>query len=118
MYRKLATIMAASAFFFTGSALAMSFDSVDKDSNGQISKQEFVQSKLFKRWDNNNDGKLKKGEAAQDFSELTDWDTDDTGYLDDNEFYDGAWSEWDADDNDYLDNDEWDDAGEYGWYDV
>lgn len=118
MYRKARIAAFAVTFCVAGSAYAVTFDSLDQNADDEISKQEFVDSKLFERWDNNDDGKLSEGETAQDWSELKDWDEDDSGYLDDDEFYDNAWSDWDVNDNDYLDDDEWDDASDYGWYDV
>lgn len=118
MQRKITAIAAAVMFGFAGSAFAVTFDSLDKDGDGQVNKEEFVDSGLFSLWDNDNDGKLAEDETAQDWSTISDWDDDDSGYLDEDEFYDNAWSDWDADDDDYLDEDDWDEVDEDGWFDV
>lgn len=119
MYRKLATALAVSTAFIWGSAAAaVPFDSVDKNDNDKISKEELTQSNLFESWDGNNDGKLSEGEAAQHWSKLSDADEDKNGYLNEDEFYIFTWTQFNEDENAHIDNGEWDDAGDAGWFDV
>mgnify|MGYP000088422713 CR=1 FL=1 len=110
----------------SGAAAATTFATADTNGNGKISKDEYYgyvgDVGIYGDWDLNDDGLLDEDEWTDvDYSydyDYDTWDLNDDGYLDDDEVYVGTFDTFDVDDDTYLDNDEWDDAGDEGWFDV
>ena len=121
-------ILASSILFAGGVASAdqtfKSFDSADTNSDGEISKDEFYglvsDAGLYADWDYDNDGFVDENEyndmdLTVDFDEL---DVNDDSYVDSDEFYDGYFTAFDDDEDGYWTGYEWDDAGDAGLFDV
>ncbi len=108
---------------FTGSqAFAGTFDTVDADNNGQLSKSE-LRSHMdsnYSNWDQDENGKLDESEFGEIgiHDDFNSWDADHDNYLDNGEIGDGVFSRFDDDENGHWDGDEWDDAGDAGLWDV
>lgn len=116
-------ILAAALSLSGGVQAAQSFDAVDTDNDGNVSRDEYYDHVrdmgTYSLWDTDGDGFVEEGEFNQlgydtDYST---WDEDNNEYLDAGEFYDGAWGYYDDDDDDYWDNDEWNEADEDGFWD-
>ena len=104
-------------------SLGATFSDYDSNGNGQISRDEFHGSiadlGVYPNWDTNDDGLLDKnefGELGQDW-DYTAWDADADGLVDADEFYDGYYASYDANEDGHWDDGEWDDAGEAGLFD-
>lgn len=116
----------ASAQERTEMSTARSFESVDQDGNGQISKDEFYGTVrdlgIYPNYDRNQDKRLDEAELAvitfdDDFHDGFEWDADGDGFVNEDEFYEGAFTGFDEDESGHWDGDEWDDAGEAGLWD-
>lgn len=109
-------------------AASPTFNTLDSDGNGDISKDEFYGSVgdwgTYSDWDTTGDGLID----ADEFGVLTSswdvdwdydpWDADGDGYLDSGEFYDGIYTTYDLNEDGHWQNGEWDDAGEAGLWDI
>ena len=100
------------------------FNDYDANSDGNLTTDEFYGSVsdwgVYRDWDANDDGLIDENEWNDldwDYT-YTDWDADGDGYLDSGEFYDGVYSTYDADEDGHWSNSEWDDAGEAGLFDM
>ena len=101
-----------------------SFESLDTDGNGKVTKDEYHGSVsdmgVFSDWDSNSDGNLGENEFNEigfdhDFDT---WDANNDSYLDSDEFYDGVFESYDANDDGYWESSEFDDVGDAGLFDV
>lgn len=120
---KRALILGLALAFGTTSAFAASFDTLDSDSNGELSRDEFyggvADLGVYSDWDTSGDGLLDESEfdaIGQDWDYDT-WDVDDNSYIDASEFYDGYYVTYDTTEDGHWDGVEWDDAGEDGLFD-
>lgn len=123
---KLKMIALAAAIAFSGSAMAattLDFDTVDANGDGNLTLDEFYGSAsdagLYSDWDLDNDGLIEENEFDEfgaDWDYDT-WDASGDGYLDSGEFYDGYYATFDANEDGHWDGLEWDDAGESGIFD-
>ncbi|HET6565188.1 MAG TPA: hypothetical protein VFG52_07235 [Xanthomonadales bacterium] len=97
-----------------------SFQDVDSDSSGYISKGEFDsftgRISRFQDWDGNQDGTLdsKEFEAIGLNAGLEDWDVNSDGGVDFFEYHKAAFRQLDHDEDQQLDPVEWLDAGKVG----
>lgn len=116
-------IMLATSLAF-GDVTFESFDTADIDDSGEITKDEFygfiTDAGIYADYDYDDDGFIDENEydaigLEYDFDA---WDVDDDDYLDDDEFYDGYFAAFDEDEDGHWDGLEWDDAGEAGLFDV
>ncbi len=94
----------------SGASVAATFDGMDINGDGNISKAEFAQSGTFSDWDNDNDGRLDAGELAIPWAKIARWDLNGDDYIDEDEFYEGAWTAWNTDRNGHLDEGEYAEA--------
>ncbi|MBZ9567593.1 hypothetical protein [Modicisalibacter tunisiensis] len=108
----------------TSTGAFASFTSQDSDGNGKISRDEFYGSAAdvgtYSDWDLNDDGLLDEnefGELDVDWDYDT-WDANDDDYVDSGEFYDGIYDTYDVNDDGEWDDSEWDDADEDGVFDM
>ncbi|MFC0267244.1 hypothetical protein [Kushneria aurantia] len=111
-------------------AVASSFDTLDSNGDGSVSKDEFYGSigdwGTYSDWDTTGDGLIDEDEfdtAVADWDsdwtyDYDTWDVNGDGYLDSGEFYDGIYTTWDANEDGHWQNGEWDDAGEAGVWDT
>lgn len=90
----------------SGASLAATFDGMDLDGDGTISKEEFAESGTFADWDNDNDGRLDSNELAIPWEEIQHWDRNSDGYIDESEFHESAWKAWDNNQDGQLDEEE------------
>lgn len=94
------------------SADAIPFDELDANGDGAVSKEEFVESRLFQRWDNDDDGRIAADELNSDLALLTAWDRDGSQALDQEEFAAGVWDQVDLNRDERVAPEEYrDDAG-------
>lgn len=102
------------------------FESVDADGNGEISKDEFYGTVrdigIYPAYDANSDNRLDETELVvitfdDDFVDEFEWDADQDGFVNEDEFFDGVFTGFDKDESGHWDGDEWDDAGEAGLWD-
>lgn len=91
---------------FSGASFAATFDGIDINGDGDISKSELVQSGTFADWDNDNDGRLDANELAIPWAEIRHWDLNSDGYVDEDEFYSSAWNEWDRNGDGHIEEGE------------
>lgn len=97
-----------------------SFQDVDSDSNGYISKAEFDsftgRISRFQDWDESQDGTLdsEEFEAIGLNTGLEDWDINSDGGVDFFEYHKAAFRQLDHDEDHQLDQVEWLDAGKVG----
>lgn len=117
-------ILLTGGFALAGDAKGISFESMDTNQNGEISKDEYYGSiadmGTYSDFDWNSNGLIEENEFGDidvdgDFDT---WDANNDTYLDSGEFYDGVFDTYDADNNDVWDDNEWDDAGDAGIFDV
>lgn len=116
----LATAVSLAASF----ALAeTSFESLDADSDGSVSKDEYYglvsDAGVFADWDADSDGLIDENEFEgigldDDYAS---WDMDGNDYVDSGEFYDSYFGYYDRDEDSHWNGTEWDDAGETGVFD-
>lgn len=119
------TLLVAALFFAGTLALAQSdFEAMDTDDDGSISKDEFYgyvgDAGIYGDWDLDDNGLIDEnefGEFGLD-EEYDVWDTDRSGWLDSGELYDGIYGYYDEDESGHWDGNEWDDAGDAGFWDV
>lgn len=104
-------------------AFAASFDTLDSDANGELSRDEFyggvADAGIYSNWDTSGDGLIDNTEfdaIGADWDYNT-WDADGNNYVDSGEFYDGYYANYDTTEDGHWDGDEWDDAGEEGFFD-
>lgn len=123
--KKFCLALGVSLALCSASALADgAFSKLDKDGNGQLSKQEFrstaSDSKKFSGYDSNRDGMLGENEWNEaDFDyEWATWDGNSDGFVDADEFNEGTFDYFDENEDGHWDGNEWDDAGDDGWLDV
>lgn len=107
-------LLALPLLLTTAAVQAIPFAELDANADGAISKEEFVNSALFERWDNDNDGQISADELNSDLALLTAWDRDGGGGLDRREFGDGVWSQVDRDADGILQQGEY--ADDAGWF--
>ncbi|MDW5377686.1 hypothetical protein R6258_12210 [Halomonas sp. HP20-15] len=105
-------------------AFAASFESQDANGDGKLSKDEFYSSVsdigTYSDWDLNDDGLIDDNEFGKLNNDWTygEWDANGDNYVDSGEFYDGIFTNFDADENGNWDDGEWDDAGNAGLFDI
>jgi Ca2+-binding EF-hand superfamily protein len=84
---------------------ATSFETVDSDSSGTISKPEYAEavrnSHTYRDWDSDDNSfidaeEFKEAGIAQDFEQ---WDADSDGFLEPTEFYDAVFAAYDKDED-------------------
>ena len=100
------------------------FDDFDSNHDDRITLDEWhggtADLRIFADRDGNDDRRLDANEFDalgydEDFDE---WDANDDDYIDEDEYYDGAFGLFDEDENGHWEGDEWDDAGDRGFWDV
>lgn len=107
---------------------SMSFDQLDANGNGKISRDEFHGTMsdmgVFANFDANNDGRLSENEWNDigweyDYEA---WDVNHDGYVGADEFYDGWYAAYDENGDGVWDESEYgvfyDDADEWGIFDI
>ncbi|MES1938084.1 hypothetical protein [Salinisphaera hydrothermalis] len=87
-----------------GPALAApSFDSLDRNHDGHIKKEElYGQIHDYARWDRNDNGLIERNEFERlpfKKQQFSDWDRNGDGEIDSKEFYDGVFRAYDRDRN-------------------
>lgn len=116
--------LAVAVSLFSASAFAQTtFESLDENGNGSISKDEYYglvsDAGIYPDLDADSDGLIEQNEFEgigldDDYAS---WDLDENHYLDSGEFYDGYFGYYDANEDAHWDGNEWDDAGEAGLLD-
>lgn len=120
---KKASIIAIVMALASSPAFAATFASQDTNGDGEISRDEFYGSVadagIYADLDTNNDGLLDENEfGALGYDwDYDAWDTNEYGFVDSGEFYDGLYASYDANEDGHWDGDDWDDAGEAGLFD-
>jgi hypothetical protein len=103
---------------------ARQFDDFDKNGDNRITLDEWhggsADRGIFADRDRNDDRRLDANEfdALGFDDDFDEWDANDDDYLDDDEYYQGAFDYFDDDENGHWDGDEWDDADDRGFWDV
>jgi hypothetical protein len=96
------------------------FESLDTNSDGSISKDEYYglvsDAGIYPDLDSDSDGLIEENEFEgigldDDYAS---WDLNRDDYVDSREFYDGYFGYYDANEDAHWDGDEWDDADEAG----
>jgi hypothetical protein len=101
-----------------------SFEITDDDNDGRIYKGEFYevfqQADLFDAVDTDANDLVDEEEFGEleVSAVLTEWDADQDGYLRRREFYSGIYDYMDENGDGYLDPHEWDDPTDMGWFGV
>lgn len=126
MQKHIATTGCVALVLFGATVLAQtSFDRVDTDGDGSITKDEYYgmvsDAGIYPDHDRDDDGFVDEDEfnenGLNDHADFDTWDLDNDRFLTSGEFYDGAFANYDVDENGHWDGDEWDDAGEAGLFD-
>ena len=104
------------------------FGDFDKDRDQRIAQEEWlvlsedperniIEEEDWSIFDGDHDGRINEVEWSEDFDSATfgDFDHDEDGFLDDNEFMEGIFFDWDADGDSYLDEDEYTTAHTEMW---
>jgi hypothetical protein len=101
---------------------ATSFETVDSDSSGTISKPEYAEavrnSHTYRYWDSDDNSFINAEEfeeagLAHDFEQ---WDADGDEFLEPTEFYDAVFAAYDKDEDGRWSSGEWDRANEDGFF--
>lgn len=78
-------------------------------------------AQTFQEWDTDTNQELSQDEWTQGFGEtgiFDDWDANDDGMLEEDEFHEGVYSAYDQNDDDILDEDEFADYEEDNFWDL
>lgn len=107
----------------TAPASAASFDDLDTDRDGLLSREEFGvgadATATYDRLDRDQDGLIATDEV-NDLNpdwDYTGWDSNADNYLERQEFYDGYYGAYDANSDGVWVEDEWDNAADDGTFD-
>lgn len=99
------------------------FESMDSDGDGNISKDEYYgvvgDAGIYADLDYDSDGLIDDNEF-EGFGlddDYASWDIDRNNYIDSSEFYDGYFGYYDENEDGHWDDGEWDDADEAGLLD-
>lgn len=126
MQKQLTLVLAALALGFGTASVAAdsSYSDWDDNGDGNITTDEFYGSAsdwgIYSDYDLDNDGLYNEAEWNEfdwDYDYAT-WDTNDDGFIDSGEYYDGVFTTFDANEDGHWDEGEWDDAGEAGVFDL
>ena len=117
-------LLGTGALALAALAQTSQFDDIDHDHDNRITLDEWhggtADRGIFSDRDGNDDLRLDENEfdALGFDDDFDEWDTNGDDYLNDNEYYDGAFNYFDEDEDGHWDGDEWDDAGDRGFWDV
>lgn len=125
MLNKLLIVVATSLLSASVYANEVSFDDMDTNGDGKVTKDEFhgsmADAGTYSNYDTDGDGYLSEDEFSEtnfDDASYGDWDANSDGLLDDNEYYDGSFNYYDENEDGHWQSGEWDDAGDDGFWDV
>jgi hypothetical protein len=103
---------------------AASFEKVDSDASGAISKSEYIEavreSHTYRFWDRDDNSFIdaREFEEAGITGDFTARDADVDKFLEATEFYDAVFAGYDSDEDGYWSNSEWNRASADGFFDA